>query len=374
MIKKLFKKFIRFFKRISKKLLFRVIDPMAKLENLVREGYFDFELGVANPRSTGVSAGDGALGKATDGTRWIKVGAGDADWEKIFITTNGSFPFTHANTIYVAKNGTDTRTGLDPHDFANPFLTLTAAQTAASSGDTIIVFAGDYSSESFLTGKDGVNWKILQGAITPDFLVVDAITFMIEGDIEGEFQADDAGTNVTIKGNVNGDLYCTNGATIRLSGDVSGFILCTGAANLRLQNGRGTHDGATWPPLVISGSSVVELINYRIESTESGAEIISLSSSWSGSLFGDGLKLVNITVATDEATTGIAYGTSVTGKVNLKDCTIITAQDGTGTAKAIDAPSAQTVYIQGSLNITHAVDADITLAGGAAIANTNFTS
>jgi hypothetical protein len=108
-MKKLIRKIINFFKRISKKLLFCVISPMAELENVVRDGLLDFDLGVADPRSSGVSAGDGAIGRATDGTRWIKVGSGDTDWEQIFITTSGAFPVTSA-----------TETLIDGY-FADPF-------------------------------------------------------------------------------------------------------------------------------------------------------------------------------------------------------------------------------------------------------------
>jgi hypothetical protein len=101
---------------------------------------------------------------------------------------------------------------------------------------------------------------------------------------------------------------------------------------------------------------------------------VAIAASASGSLFISGSSLSALTVTTNEATTGILYGATVTAGVQLKDCTIITAQDGTGTAKSIDAPSAQTVLIQGSLNQTHDIDTDVTIDGGNSYTNTAFTA
>jgi hypothetical protein len=260
------------------------------------------------------------------------------------------------NTIFVAKNGTDTRTGLDVHGV--PFLTCTAALAAASSGDLIVVYPGDYSAESDLAGADGVNWRFREGAISPDFLVSGGFTFTINGDLGGFLDVRNSVNTVTLNGSVNG--------YIRV-GDLGG-------EKLILNGARFSHDGTTRPPIYLTSSATLEIQNSRAESTKSGAEVVQIDNSWSGSLIAKNCEFVNTTVATNEATTGILYGSSVTGSVQLKDCTIITAQDGTGVAKSIDAPAAQTVYNQGTLNQTHAEDSDVTISGGAVSTNTNYTA
>ena len=50
------------------------------------------DLATTNPRtSPGVSADIDTIGKALDGTRWVKTGEGDTDWEQLFVSENGEF-------------------------------------------------------------------------------------------------------------------------------------------------------------------------------------------------------------------------------------------------------------------------------------------
>lgn len=63
------------------------------------------------------------------------------------------------NTVFVSKDGND-GTGAR-EKFNLPFLTISAAITAATSGDTIIVYPGTYSET--LTLKDGVNFYFYDG-------------------------------------------------------------------------------------------------------------------------------------------------------------------------------------------------------------------
>ena len=59
---------------------------MADLEQLIKQGIFDVVLDVANPSLTsddGYDAGDGVIAKATDNTRWIKIGDGNYDWRRL---------------------------------------------------------------------------------------------------------------------------------------------------------------------------------------------------------------------------------------------------------------------------------------------------
>lgn len=72
--------------------------------------------------------------------------------------------FAGRKVVYVSKGSaaTDTRTGLSQYDYLKPFASLSAAQTAASSGDTIIVEPGSYTGVSL--GKNGVNWHFITGS------------------------------------------------------------------------------------------------------------------------------------------------------------------------------------------------------------------
>lgn len=70
---------------------------------------------------------------------------------------------TTGNALHVNNNsGTDDRTGLSAYDFAEPFATIGAAKTAASQGETIIVWPGTYEDESDLL-KPGVDYFFLPG-------------------------------------------------------------------------------------------------------------------------------------------------------------------------------------------------------------------
>ena len=323
--------------------------------------------------------------------------------------------FATANTVWVSKSGNDS-TGVRAR-FDLPFLTVGAAQTAAQSGDTIVVLPGDYSAETALAGKDGVTYQGLDGAILPAFNVVTNITIKGSGlcqsltcnsatavmdmpgmnavasitCIGGTQTAGNAGTYIFCEGgtqtagNAGTYIFCQGGT--QTAGNAGTSINCFGGTqtagnagtSIECFGGNQTiritdqaHDGTGFAPIYLQGSGNLNLYGGTSKTTESGGTVFNIASNWSGKLFIDGVKIVATTVGTDEATTGITYGTGVTGKVTLKDVTIITAQDGTGTAKSIDAPSAQTVYVQGSLNQTHAIDADITLAGGDAITNAAF--
>jgi hypothetical protein len=48
-------------------------------------------LGVADPSASGVSANINTLGKATDGTYWLKTDSADTDWEQVLVSTDGVF-------------------------------------------------------------------------------------------------------------------------------------------------------------------------------------------------------------------------------------------------------------------------------------------
>lgn len=110
-----------------------------------------------------------------------------------------------------------------------PFLTLTAAQTAAQSGDTIFVRPGAYTSHGL--GKNGVNWVMPPGVsvsyIGDNDLFTDAggaMTFSIDG--EAAFS-------------VTGEGACIN--VIQ-----SGSSISVRCKSLTQSGGTATHSSATW--------------------------------------------------------------------------------------------------------------------------------
>ena len=286
-----------------------------------------------------------------------------------------------SNTIFVAKNGDDGTGAVGRLDL--PFLTVNAAEDVAVSGDTILVFPGDYSAEDLLNGVDGVTYQGLDGAILPGFEVVTAITIKGSGlchsircsnasavidmpDMDTVSLLDVNNGDVTVN-SVGTDIDCSGGTTL-----CSGFgseALCSG--------GTLTIDGAIVEatlPILARSTGNITIRNSRIEATDEDDFVVALGNAWSGSMNVVNSDLVATNAGTNGSTAGIAYSPGVTGNVQLKDCTIITAQNGTGVAKSIDAPSAQTVYIQGSLNQTHHTDTFVTYEGGLSHTNTNFTA
>lgn len=91
-----------------------------------------------------------------------------------------------SNTLFVHKGGVDATAVVGRLDRA--YLTITAAQTAASSGDTIIIYPGTYTDT--LLGKAGINYHFLNGAILSTdtanaFRNAGSLSYTVTGD--GEF-------------------------------------------------------------------------------------------------------------------------------------------------------------------------------------------
>ena len=85
----------------------------------------------------------------------------DGLFHKAAVPGGGSGSLLNGNLIYVdavnGNNGTGT-----PGDASKPFLTLSAAKSAATVGYTIVVLPGEYTDFDLL--KDSVNWHFMNGA------------------------------------------------------------------------------------------------------------------------------------------------------------------------------------------------------------------
>ncbi len=94
---------------------------------------------------------------------WLKStdADGNAIWDTL-PTSTSSVPL--ANSAFVSKSGNDGTGAVG--NAALPFLTIQAAITAATSGQTVFVSPGTYAEA--LIGKDGVNLDFAEGAILAD--------------------------------------------------------------------------------------------------------------------------------------------------------------------------------------------------------------
>lgn len=120
----------------------------------------------ANSRATtapsaGVTiAGDLQFDYATPATAGqIATANADGTWE--WTASTGGAALAGNVVIVDAINGDDATGAVG--DLTKPYLTLVAAQTAASAGQTIVVYPGAYTSVSL--GKDGVDWYFMSNAL-----------------------------------------------------------------------------------------------------------------------------------------------------------------------------------------------------------------
>lgn len=135
------------------------------------------------------------------------------------------------NTLWVAKNGSDTRYGLTKYSFSRPFLTIQAAITAASAGDLVMIMPGTYLER--LTLKNGVNLYGFSGVTIGYTPTADYQTLVTDGG---------ASCACAIKGDISFEIYAASytafgfniegASTIRL--DCNRVIRTAGAGTLTL--------------------------------------------------------------------------------------------------------------------------------------------
>lgn len=85
------------------------------INNLLQGQVSSVSLGTNAPRTDGYTADEGSIGEALDGSRWLKVDAGDTDWEQIFLTESGAFSanieLAQASGVTVPANVLGSRDG-----------------------------------------------------------------------------------------------------------------------------------------------------------------------------------------------------------------------------------------------------------------------
>lgn len=88
----------------------------------------------------------------------------DANEVKTVVNLKADISST-GNTLFVSKDGNDSTGTRERSDL--PYLTIGAAVTAASSGDTIIVYPGDYTATARIPIESGINYTFLgKGTVT----------------------------------------------------------------------------------------------------------------------------------------------------------------------------------------------------------------
>jgi hypothetical protein len=258
------------------------------------------------------------------------------------------------NVVIVdAVNGNDS-TGL-VGDLTKPFLTLLAAQAAASSGQTILVYPGAYTSTAL--GKDGVNWYFVPGASVTfssgnGFVAATAMTFKVRG--YGNFNCtagsarfvwtDNAGANVDIEcDTITANAIRFNNGTARVKANSINILL-----NILAFGGTSTVIGdifsstASW--LVDHTGGTIAIRDSNMTNTTPAAPCIRIN-------LGSGVSLENVTLSS----AGSAVTTPSTASIDCRGCFTVQAL-GTGVTAVGDI---QYDYVtQGTVGQVATVNAD----------------
>jgi hypothetical protein len=141
-------------------------------------------------------------------------------------TKQNVIDFDGRKVLVVAKGdaATDTRTGLSAYDTTQPFATIQAAITAASSGETIHVLSGTYSGA--ITLKDGVDIVCDPGVV---------ITRSYTADGSSEYLVSDNGAAVNCRILGRPDLLSPDTAPYSKSA-----VSLTGASTVTIEFGKST--------------------------------------------------------------------------------------------------------------------------------------
>lgn len=260
----------------------------------------------------------------------------------------GILPIASLNVYVSATNGTDTRTYAATNKYNTPFLTLAAAQTAAASGDTIIVQDGTFNEKN-LFGKTGVNWIFMPSA-----------TIAVTGAVDGDAIFNDGGAGITVLVSGFGQTFTITGSTNSTSVNGvraqagGGYALTVRGINLSVTNTATT--GGVANGILTSSSTGTTTINYTGNITATGgASATSLGVSNSkGTITVNG----NVTCAGTGASsiadgvgnTGASAITTVNGNVQATG-----GSSGNGVGALINGGTGSSLTVNGNMNGTGAV-------------------
>jgi hypothetical protein len=257
-------------------------------------------------------AGEAAFQEIIDGMKTINgeslLGGGNID-----IST------TTRNIVYLSKAGNDA-TGV-AYDISKPFLTPEAARDAASVGDTIKPFPGDYTvitTDANGLAKDGINWDLCSGvkfAKSSSGAMFKTDGFTIGFNIYGKGTFIGAGacgvlfnyTNSTIdytfefEDAVNSSSYCFYFSNSQGRHSISCRNIISSGSTCIHFNQYGTYD-ITFNNIISTASNAISIFNGSVTANFRGSMIQSTTSVAIGSVY---YTTLNIQVANIY---GVGYG------------------------------------------------------------------
>lgn len=258
---------------------------------------------------------------------------------------------TRSNYVIVsAADGSDASGLRERED--RPFATPSAAIAVATVNDVIIIRDGNFSNNT-ITIPDSVTIAANPSSIGPNCVSTATNQFILIGPFAS---LSHAGTGTATLGAVDMDYLNVSGASGSLSIRNSLFA---------------ARDIETQSAVEITGGCNVRFDQCRITSDKPGSPAVVVST-FTGSVF----------LADSEIKAAVATGTSaadafeivstLTGSVQIKDCTLIGTSTGTYLAEAIRADTACTVQVQGSLSSNVEVSATVTIDGGMLHTDSNY--
>lgn len=272
-----------------------------------------------NKPVTGVTiVGDLKLDSTTAATSGqLATVLADGTWN--WATPAASGTALAGNVVIVdAVNGNDS-TGV-AGNLTKPFLTLLAAQTAASANQTIVVYPGAYTSAAL--GKDGVNWYFMPGANVAfssgnGFVASTAMTFKVRG--YGNFNCtlgsarfvwtDNAGANIDIEcDSITANVIRFSNGTARIKANSINILL-----NILALGGTSTVIGdifsSTASQLVDHTGGTIAIRDSNMTNLTAAAPCIKIA-------FGSGVSLENVTLRS----AGSAVTTPATASIDCRGC------------------------------------------------------
>ena len=141
------------------------------------------------------------------GAHFLEIGRSDTPGGPIDPGSGNGFSLLIGKTLFVSKVGDDALAARQ--DLKYHYLTINAAMTAALSGDTVVVYPGDYT-EAATIGKNGVCLYLMQGATVGCASGVNTITLT---------------SPITFKISGNGKLTCTNAYVINQNDPSSSLVV-----------------------------------------------------------------------------------------------------------------------------------------------------
>ena len=260
---------------------------------------------------------------------------------------------TRSNYIIVsAEDGSDTNGLRERED--RPFATPSAAVAVATANDTIIIRDGNFSNDQIT--------------------IPESVTIAANPSSIGPLCVSTATRQFTLIGPFSGLTHESQG-TATLGGVDMNFLEVTASAgHLTAINSRfAARATETHNAVEIKAPCNVKLDNCRITSDTEGEAAISVSTFSQKSVVLSDCEVKAAASTGTFAAHPMKITSTLTGLVQIKNCTFI-GTDGTGTfvAKAIEADTACTVQIQGSLNSNVDVSSTVTLDGGIFNQDSNY--